>query len=91
MEMEGLQDALEEAQYLCALNQGGRLEATNPLPEVSESELEDFLEKLNVRDPRAQTLTTICEEPLGFFMVSYQCLLFAVVVIYVLIYICLIV
>lgn len=69
MEMEGLQDALEEAQYLCALNQGGRLEATNPLPEVSESELEDYLEVLNRRDPRALTLTAICYEPLGFYMV----------------------
>ena len=70
MEMEGLQDALEEAQYLCALNQGGRLEATNPLPEVSEAELEDYLETLRSKDPKAQTLTAICEEPLGFYMVS---------------------
>ncbi len=71
MEMEGLQDALEEGQYLCALNQGGRLEATNPLPEVSVAELEEFIEILKQRDPKSQSLTAICEEPLGFYMVRY--------------------
>ncbi len=67
--MEGLQDALEEAHYMCALN-GGRLDATSPLPDVNEEEIEDYMEKMRLRDPDAFTMGTICRETLGFYLVS---------------------
>jgi hypothetical protein len=62
----GFTDALEDAQYVHAL-QSGRLEPTKPLPEVTDEEIDTYVASLTAKE---KELDFICQQPLGFYLVG---------------------
>jgi hypothetical protein len=72
--MEGLQDALDEAHYLCALK-SNLLEPTLPFPGVSDDDIHHYLDDLREKHDSSVALENICRQPLGFYLVSAPSLL----------------
>ena len=66
--MEELQDAIEDAQYINAMNDTSpkpTKEWCMPTPEV----LANYLERIRACNPEQLTLSYICSTPLGFYLV----------------------
>lgn len=66
--MEMFQDALEDAHYTRAL-QIGRLEPSRPLPLIEINEIEKHINELRRTEPQSLELESICQQPLGFYLV----------------------
>lgn len=69
--MEGFSDALEDALYIHALTTG-RLELSKPWPKYSEEEIQQYIRQIEEKDPLQSTLEAICQQPLGFYLVSIK-------------------
>jgi hypothetical protein len=64
------QDALEDAHYTRAL-QIGRLDPSRPLPVIEINEIEKHINELLRTEPQSLELECICQQPLGFYLVSF--------------------
>jgi hypothetical protein len=66
--MEWLQDALEDTQYVIALT-SGRMEPIRPWPNISPEQVQEYINKHRIAEPDSLNLETICNQPLGFYLV----------------------
>ena len=67
--MEELQDAIEDAQYINAMNDDSPKPTkpwTMPEPEV----LHSYIERVRACNPEEMTLSHQCSTPLGFYLVG---------------------
>lgn len=70
--MEELQDAIEDVQYLQAVNsKDNGPSATEPWPFPSEKALEEFNTERLRKDPQCYSLDTICSGILGLYLVRF--------------------
>lgn len=66
--MEELQDAIEDAQYVNAMHD----DSPKPTKEwkfPSPDALNAYMTKISFKEPNRLELNTICEDPLGFYLV----------------------
>lgn len=68
--MDGFSDALEDALYVHALTTG-RLELSKPWPEFTDEEIQRYVKQIEEKEPERLSLEVICQQPLGFFLVSH--------------------
>lgn len=66
--MEELQDAIEDAQYMNAMNDSTP-RPTKAWQFPSNAEIADYVNRLMANNPRKLQLEGVCEGSLGFFMV----------------------
>jgi len=67
--MEELQDAIEDAQYMNAMNDDGP-RPTRAWKFPTSAEVTAYIDKTKATNPRSLELEGICEGALGFYMVS---------------------
>lgn len=71
--MEELQDAIEDVQYLQAVNsKDSGPSPTEPWPFPSEKELEEFNAERLRKDGKCYSLERICSGVLGLYLVCYD-------------------
>lgn len=66
--MEELQDAIEDAQYINAMNDDSP-KPTKQWTMPSEEALKSYVERMKACNPEELTLRFICSTPLGFYLV----------------------
>ena len=66
--MEELQDAIEDAQYINAMNDDSP-RPTKQWTMPSEEELQSYIERTKACNPDEMTVQHICSTPLGFYLV----------------------
>ena len=72
--MEELQDAIEDAQYINAMND----DSPKPTKEwrmPSLQELQSYIESLKTSNPESLTLEAMCSNCLGFYLVLFELLI----------------